>query len=191
LFGVDSFWQGVDVPGAALREYVAETDGGAFVLFTSNERMRRATEALFPWFAENEYPFFSQSEGLPRQKMVRAFKETNRSVLFGVDSFWQGVDVPGAALRNVIITKFPFLAPEQPLVEARLEAIEARGGSSFRDYLLPTAILKFKQGVGRLIRTKSDVGQVVVLDPRVHTKSYGREFLRALPDCKVRIDDFS
>ena len=176
---------------AALREYIAETDGGAFVLFTSNERMRRATEALFPWFAENEYPFFSQSEGLPRQKMVRAFKETNRSVLFGVDSFWQGVDVPGAALRNVIITKFPFLAPEQPLVEARLEAIEARGGSSFRDYLLPTAILKFKQGVGRLIRTKSDVGQVVVLDSRVHTKSYGREFLRALPDCKIRIDDFS
>ena len=176
---------------AALREYIAETDGGAFVLFTNNERMRRATDALFPWFAENEYPFFSQSEGLPRQKMVRAFKETKRSVLFGVDSFWQGVDVPGAALRNVIITKFPFLAPEQPLVEARLEAIEARGGSSFRDYLLPTAILKFKQGVGRLIRTKSDVGQVVVLDPRVHTKSYGREFLRALPDCKVRVDDFS
>lgn len=176
---------------AALREYIAETDGGAFVLFTNNERMRRATDALFPWFAENEYPFFSQSEGLPRQKMVRAFKETERSVLFGVDSFWQGVDVPGAALRNVIIVKFPFLAPEQPLVEARLEAIEARGGSSFRDYLLPTAILKFKQGVGRLIRTKSDVGQVVVLDPRVHTKSYGREFLRALPDCKIRIDDFS
>ena len=176
---------------AALREYIAETDGGAFVLFTSNERMRRATDALFPWFAENEYPFFSQSEGLPRQKMVRAFKETKRSVLFGVDSFWQGVDVPGAALRNVIITKFPFLAPEQPLVEARLEAIEARGGSSFRDYLLPTAILKFKQGVGRLIRTKSDVGQVVVLDSRVHTKSYGKEFLRALPDCKIRIDDFS
>lgn len=176
---------------AALREYIAETEGGAFVLFTNNERMRRATDALFPWFAENEYPFFSQSEGLPRQKMVRAFKETKRGVLFGVDSFWQGVDVPGDALRNVIIVKFPFLAPEQPLVEARLEAIEARGGSSFRDYLLPTAILKFKQGVGRLIRTKSDVGQVVVLDPRVHTKSYGREFLRALPDCKVRIDDFS
>ncbi len=176
---------------AALREYIAETNGGAFVLFTNSERMRRATAALLPWFAENEYPFFSQSEGLPRQKMVRAFKETNRSVLFGVDSFWEGVDVPGSALRNVIIVKFPFLAPTQPLVEARLEAIEARGGSPFREYLLPTAILKFKQGVGRLIRTKSDVGQVVVLDSRIDAKTYGKEFLRALPDCKIRIDDFS
>ena len=174
----------------ALRDYVAETDGGAFALFTNASQMRRATEALEPFFAERNYPFFSQSSGASRQLMVERFKESERSVLFGVDSFWQGVDVPGSALRNVIIVKFPFLSPAHPLVEARLQAIEESGGAPFRDYQLPTAILKFKQGVGRLIRTRTDVGQVVILDERVHTKSYGRDFLRALPDCKLRVDVF-
>lgn len=175
---------------AALQDYIEETQGGAFVLFTNAAQMKRASEALAPWFAEKNYPYFSQSEGTPRQRMVQKFKESSNSVLFGVDSFWQGVDVPGAALRNVIIVKLPFLSPGQPLIEARQELIKERGGSPFRDYLLPTAILKFKQGVGRLIRTKNDSGQVVVLDERVHTKSYGRDFLRALPDCKLRVDIF-
>ena len=174
----------------ALREYVEETDGGAFALFTNASQMKRATEALEPFFAERNYPFYSQSGGTSRQLMVERFKESERSVLFGVDSFWQGVDVPGSTLRNVIIVKFPFLSPAHPLVEARLQTIEENGGSPFRDYQLPTAILKFKQGVGRLIRTRSDVGQVVLLDERVHTKTYGRNFLRALPDCKLRVDVF-
>ena len=118
---------------------------------------------------------------------IELFKESDHGTLFGVDSFWQGVDVPGQALRNVIIVKLPFAAPEQPLVEARMEAIRERGGNDFREYLLPTAILKFKQGVGRLVRTKTDRGMVVVLDERVITKSYGRAFLSALPDCRLRI----
>ncbi len=174
----------------ALREYVEETRGGAFALFTNAAQMKRATDAISPWLAEKNYPFFSQADGFPRRRMVQMFKESSNSVLFGVDSFWQGVDVPGAALRNVIIVKLPFLSPGQPLVEARLELVQERGGNPFKDYLLPTAILKFKQGVGRLIRAKDDEGQVVVLDERVHTKSYGRAFLGALPDCKLRVDFF-
>ena len=175
---------------AALQEYVEETQGGAFVLFTNASQMKRATETFSSWLAKKNYPFFSQTDGTPRRRMVQMFKENSNSVLFGVDSFWQGVDVPGAALRNVIIVKLPFLSPGQPLVEARQELIQERGGNPFKDYLLPTAILKFKQGVGRLIRTKDDAGQVVVLDERVHTKSYGRSFLGALPDCKLRVDLF-
>lgn len=175
---------------AALREYIAETDGGAFVLFTNNAQMKNATQNLAPWLAVNNYPFYSQAEGTSRSLMVARFKESNRSVLFGVDSFWQGVDVPGQALRNVIIVKFPFQSPDKPLVEARMERIRAAGGRPFYELTLPNAILKFKQGVGRLIRTRDDVGQVVLLDERIHLKSYGSDFLRALPDCKLRVDTF-
>ena len=104
-------------------------------------------------------------------------------VIFGAESFWQGVDVPGEALSNVIIVKLPFSVPTHPLLEARLEAIRQRGGNPFVDYQVPEAVIKLKQGFGRLIRTKRDSGIVVILDPRVWSKPYGRTFLNSLPDC--------
>jgi ATP-dependent DNA helicase DinG len=171
-----------------LRHYLTETSGGAFVLFTSYQLLKRTASDMTSWLAEQNMPLFVQGEGTPRSEMIRQFKSASNSVLFGTDSFWQGVDVPGNALRNVIITKLPFLVPSQPVVEAKIEAIQQRGGNPFKEYQLPIAILKFKQGFGRLIRTRTDTGLVVVLDPRIHSKSYGRQFVDALPKCRIRID---
>jgi ATP-dependent DNA helicase DinG len=177
--------------GAALAEWVArfveDTDGRAFVLFTSYRAMQQLAAEMEPFFVRQKMNLLVQGKGAPRSQLLDQFKNTPRSVLFGTDSFWMGVDVPGDALSNVIITRLPFAVPDHPLTEAKLELIQARGGDAFTEYSLPEAILKLRQGVGRLIRTKSDRGIIVILDNRIVTKTYGRAFLKALPECPLKI----
>ncbi|QOJ03982.1 MAG: DEAD/DEAH box helicase [Planctomycetia bacterium] len=170
-----------------IKTYLEMTGGRAFVLFTSYAALNQAEALLKDFCAANAMRLLVQGREMARSAMLAAFKADGRAVLLGTESFWQGVDVPGDALGNVIITKLPFSPPDQPLTAARVEAIEASGGNAFMEYQVPEAVLKLKQGFGRLIRTASDRGIVVILDKRVRTKHYGRKFLAALPACKVEV----
>lgn len=168
-----------------IRHHVRRTSGRAFVLFTSYRLLKNCASRLGSWFASQGISLYSQGDGIPRNQMLEKFRNDPAAVLFGADSFWQGVDVQGDALQNVIITKLPFSVPDQPLLEARVEAIRSRGGNPFMEYQVPEAIIRLKQGFGRLIRSRQDSGQVVILDPRVRTKPYGRLFLESLPACEI------
>ncbi len=168
-----------------IRHYLKLTHGKAFVLFTSYRMMDEVYDAVVPDLVAIGVTSFKQGGELSRTDMLQAFREDTDSVLFGTSSFWEGVDVRGEALSNVIITRLPFEVPTHPVMEARVKQIKESGGDEFSEFSLPEAILRLKQGFGRLIRTTNDKGIVVILDPRVKTRSYGKAFLRSLPDCEI------
>jgi ATP-dependent DNA helicase DinG len=168
-----------------LRHYISLNDGHAFILFTSYDMLRKVCNSLTPWMESRGLKIYSQASGVPRNQLLDEFKANPKGVLFGAESFWQGVDVPGDALKLVVISKLPFSVPDHPLLEAKLEDIRKKGGNPFRDYQLPEAVIKFKQGFGRLVRTATDKGVVLVTDPRLLSKSYGKLFIESLPKCPV------
>jgi ATP-dependent DNA helicase DinG len=160
---------------------IEAAQGGAFILFTSHRALAQASTLIRElWAADPPYRLYVQGEA-PRELLLKAFREDGNGVLLGTASFWEGVDVKGAALRLVVIEKLPFASPEDPIVKARIAHLQAVGGNAFRDFQLPEAALALKQGVGRLIRSEEDRGAVVICDPRLTGRSYGRALLAALP----------
>jgi len=164
-------------------DVAAASDGGMFVLATSHRDVRLAAAELRARGVERRWPLLVHGED-GRDALLTRFRDSERAVLIGTASFWEGVDVPGRALRALVITKLPFKVPSEPVTAAHCEAIEQHGGDAFRQYMLPHASLRLKQGFGRLIRTATDRGVIVLVDPRVISKSYGRTLLDALPPAR-------
>ncbi len=159
------------------------TGGRALVLFTSYAQLRATSQAISSLLAEDGIVVYEQGEGASSSSLLESFRSTEKAVLLGTRAFWEGVDVPGDALSVLVITKLPFDVPTDPIVAARAETFE----DPFYQFAVPEAILRFRQGFGRLIRTQSDRGVVVILDQRVLSKSYGRSFIESLPNCTTQV----
>jgi ATP-dependent DNA helicase DinG len=157
--------------------------GGMFVLFTSHRDVRAAAESLRQSGLARDFDVLVHGED-SRDALLERFRHSGNAILLGTSSYWEGVDVPGSALRALVIARLPFRVPSEPVTAAQCEAITARGGDAFAEYMLPSASLRLKQGFGRLIRSGSDRGAIVIADPRVITKRYGRELLRDLPPAR-------
>jgi ATP-dependent DNA helicase DinG len=157
--------------------------GRALVLFTSYAQLKRTSKNIKDTLSQNDITVYEQGEGPSPNALLESFKSSERAVLLGTRSFWEGVDIPGDALSVLVIVKLPFAVPTDPLVAARAETFE----DPFNEYHLPEAILRFRQGFGRLIRTQSDRGVVAILDRRILTKAYGRMFIESLPQCTLRV----
>jgi ATP-dependent DNA helicase DinG len=170
-----------------IRHFLDLSNGRAFVLFTSYSQMQRAADDLEDFCAGRDWQLLVQGRGMARHQMLKEFKEDVHSVLFGTDSFWTGVDVPGEALSNVIITRLPFAVPDHPVTASRIEYLEQQGRNAFSEFSVPEAILKLRQGVGRLIRSRRDRGICAILDNRILSKPYGRAFMAAMPKCPVEV----
>lgn len=168
-------------------KFIKMTNGKALVLFTNSYLLKNIAKELKEVLAGDEIELLTQGTGISRSMLLKHFKSNVNSVLFGLDSFWMGVDVPGEALSNLIITRLPFMVPSHPVVQAKMEYIEQRGGNSFFEYSLPEAVLKFRQGVGRLIRHKTDKGIIAILDNRIITKSYGKYFFNSIDECEIEV----
>ncbi|RRD41046.1 DEAD/DEAH box helicase [Leptotrichia sp. OH3620_COT-345] len=163
-----------------IEKIIKKTDGHCFLLFTSYSSMNYLYNKLKFYFNKNEYTLIKQND-YPRHEMIEIFKTSKSPVLFGTDSFWEGVDVQGEQLKSVIIVKLPFKVPNDPVTEAIIENTRKKGKNPFNDYQVPQAVIKFKQGVGRLIRSKQDTGIITILDNRIIKKVYGKKFLKSLP----------
>jgi len=159
------------------------THGRMLALFTSYSQLRKTSVAIAPALADAQIEVFEQGEGASTNTLLETFREADQAVLLGTRAFWEGVDIPGEALSVLAIVKLPFDVPTDPIIAARSETFE----DPFNEYSLPEAILRFRQGFGRLIRTQSDRGVVAVLDPRIINKRYGKQFIESLPTCTVKV----
>ncbi|MDH5393205.1 MAG: ATP-dependent DNA helicase, partial [Gammaproteobacteria bacterium] len=165
----------------AMLPVIKSSDGRAFLLFTSYRAMNEANDFLKQRL---DYPIFVQGQK-PKHQLLAAFKDAGQAVLLGTSSFWEGVDVRGEALTCVMIDKLPFASPGDPVLQARMDQIRHNGGNPFMDFQLPTAVISLKQGAGRLIRDLTDYGVLVIGDPRIIHKQYGKMFIKSLPEMPV------